>query len=188
MLQLIARLVADYPLKTKALLGKFNFQTSEKPKSKELVEHLLEAISKNDIEFNAALGLLIHQNTPNLPAIEEHDSFDPSADLASTAGKAAGGAASGGWIGAALGVVSGGLGLANSAKQAKTEKDKASAMTMSSLLQYKTVKESNKGMDKASKTKITIAVISIVGLIGGGILLYTLTRPQVQAKPLIPQV
>jgi hypothetical protein len=59
---------------------------------------------------------------------------------------------------------------------------------MSSLLQYKTVKESNKGMDKASKTKITIAVISIVGLIGGGILLYTLTRPQVQAKPLIPQV
>jgi hypothetical protein len=188
MLQLIARLVADYPLKTKALLRKFNIQVSEKPKSKELIDHVLEAISKNDIEFNHALGLLIHQNTPNLPAIEEHDNFDPSADIASTAGKAAGGAVSSGWVGAALGLVSGGLGLANSAKQAKTEKEKASAMTMSSLLQYKTVKESNKGMNKASKTKITIAVISIVGLIGGGILLYILTRSQAQVKPLMPQV
>jgi hypothetical protein len=183
-LQFIAITVAEHPSKIIALLQKFGIQVSTKPKSNELVKVLIDNIAKNDDEFNAALGILIHENIPNLPPIEEHDSFNPSEDIAKTVGKTAGGAASGGWIGAAIGLVSGGLGLANSAQQAKTEKEKASAMTMSSLLQYKTVQEQNKGSNKSSKTKITIAIVSIVGLIGGGILLYVMTRPNTQVKPL----
>jgi sulfur relay (sulfurtransferase) DsrC/TusE family protein len=183
-LQFIAITVAEHPSKIIALLQKFGIQVSTKPKSNELVKVLIDNIAKNDDDFNAALGTLIHENIPNLPPIEEHDSFNPSEDIAKTVGKSAGGAVSGGWMGAALGVVSGGLGLANSAQQAKTEKAKASAMTMSSLLHYKSTQEQSRGSNKSSKTKITIAIVSLVGLIGGGILLYVLTRPNPQVKPL----
>lgn len=84
------------------------------------------------------------------------------------------GAAGGGIVGAALGAVGGIFGFASTAKQQKIEKEKASAMTMSSLLQYKTammnsVKGSGMGM------QVGLALLAIAAVI---FTIYMIKRPK----------
>jgi len=166
MTKVIGIAVAEEPAKIRALLRKYRIRLSDQPNSKELIARLVDKLAHNDERFNMELGQLIHDNVPGIDQLEPFDNFEGAEAVASIGGGAASGAAGGGLWGAGLGIVSGILDLGNKSKEQKIEKDKASAMTFSSMLAYKTAKLQSKGGQKISGTHIAIGVTVVVVLLG----------------------
>jgi|GEM_PF-2680978 len=151
------------------LLKEFGETVSKESTDKVLTEALINQLAQNDPAFIKRLAAIIEQVVPALK-VDIHDHFSEGGLLEAgkeIGGKTAAGAAGGGIVGAALGLVGGVFGFANTVKQQKIEKDKASAMTLSSMLQYKSAKLQAGGSSGRAKTMIVIviAMIVVAGLI-----------------------
>lgn len=111
-------------------------------------------------------GARLYGSNSGLGGFGSSSSGSKLLDGAKTIGAStASGAAGGGIVGAALGAIGGIFGFANSAKQQKIEKEKASAMTLSSMLQYKAAKIAGNGEGMRTLAKIGIALLVVTGLI-----------------------
>lgn len=186
--QMIAITVADIPQKVISLLNKYGISVSNSTSEKNLIRAIIDKVSVNDERFNKDLEALILIAIPELSKESEYDNFGDATKLFSGGGgfkgfggssggtsfldgaktigsSTASGAAGGGIVGAALGAIGGIFGFANSAKQEKIEKEKASAMTLSSMFQYKSAKLGSQGSGQRNTTAIIIAIVALVGII-----------------------
>jgi hypothetical protein len=188
--QMIAITVAENPEALIILLSKFNVPLSESPSSEEMINRVMDKIAQQDLVFNHALEKLIESVMPELAPDKQYDNFGGIKDLfgssntlggfggsgstgsgsklfegASSIGSStASGAAGGGIVGAALGAVGGIFSFASTSKQQKIEKEKASAMTLSSLLQYKTAKMSSGG-GNGMAAQIGLALLALAAIV-----------------------
>lgn len=186
--QMIAITVAELPKEVISLLNSYNIRVSDNTLEKDLIRAIIEKVSTNNEEFNYDLESLILLAIPELSKQSEYDNFGDATKLfggnnslqgfgrssggtsfldgAKTIGSStASGAAGGGIVGAALGAIGGIFGFASTAKQQKIEKEKASAMTLSSMLQYKSAKLGSKGSGQRNTTAIIIAILALVGIL-----------------------
>lgn len=170
--QMIAVTVAEIPQKVLSLLAHYQVSIEGKADEKKIIEAVIDKISEEDQAFNNDLEKLILIAIPDLSPFTQYDNFGEGSsggnflEGAKTIGAStASGAAGGGIVGAALGAIGGIFGFANSKKQEKIEKQKASAMTFSSMLQYKTAKLGSKVSGQPTMTTIVIAIIALVGII-----------------------
>jgi len=157
------------------LLNQFGIKVYKGLSEKNLIREVIEKVAENDARFNQAFEAIIIRAIPDLSKIsnlEKFDGFSPPSggnsflDGATEIGSStASGAAGGGIVGAALGAIGGIFGFATTAKQQKIEKEKASAMTFSSMLQYKSAKLGSSGQGQKNQATIIIAVIAFVGVI-----------------------
>ena len=177
--QMIAITVAEFPKEIILLLTKHGLSVDDNSSEKNIIIAIIEKVSTNDKAFNHDLENLILKALPELKEQSQYDNFGDATKLfggnnsfqgfgggsggtsfldgAKTIGTStASGAAGGGIVGAALGAIGGIFGFANSAKQQKIEKEKASAMTFSSMLQYKSAKLGSKGSGQRNTTAIII--------------------------------
>jgi hypothetical protein len=172
--QMVAITVAEIPNQVLALLRYYQLPIGNEPSDKEIIAIVIEKLADEDSSFNKELELLIIQAIPDLATQSQHDNFggfggssggSSFLDGAKTIGSStASGAAGGGIVGAALGAVGGIFNFANTSKQQKIEKEKASAMTLSSMLQYKAAKLGGNGSGQKTTT-IVISIIALVGII-----------------------
>tara|TARA_R110000868_G_scaffold287181_1_gene547587 strand:- start:167 stop:850 length:684 start_codon:yes stop_codon:yes gene_type:complete len=177
--EMLAVTVAEIPEKVIALLKYYEIQIRDNATEKELITVVVEKVAKQDRDFNMHLEQLILIALPELKSISNYDNFG---DLGALFGGGSGGnklvqgatevgtstasgAAGGGIVGAALGAIGGIFSFATSTKQEKIEKEKASAMTFSSLMQYKSAKLNGKGSGQKTITIIVIAAIALVGVV-----------------------
>ena len=186
--QMIAITVAELPEQVLSLLQNYQFLIENNPTEKEIIQAVIDKVAEKDQAFNQDLEVLINQAIPGLSPPSEYDNFGDGVKLfggsegfkgfggssggssfldgAKTIGSStASGAAGGGIVGAALGAIGGIFGFANSAKQQKIEKEKASAMTFSSMLQYKAAKLGSKGSGQRTTMTIIISILALVGII-----------------------
>lgn len=169
--QLIAITVAEAKEDVIALLIQFNVPIRKNAEEKQVIAAIMKLIAQKDLHFNLALERIIISVLPDLRDLSDYDQFQGNQALSGAkqiGGGAASGAAGGGWVGAILGTVGGVFGFANSVKQQKIEQQKASAMTLSNLLQYKTAKlNSNQQSGLSSQSKIIIALFILTAIILG---------------------
>jgi len=159
--------VAEQPERIKSLLVKYRVRLSEEPGDKELIARIMDKLAHQHEQFNNELGVLIEQAVPGLNALGQYDHFDLEAAGKEIGGSTASGAMGGGIWGAALGAVGGVFNFASTTKQQSIEKEKASAMSFSSLVNYKAVREQNKGVSQSSQSNIVVTlIISAVLLVG----------------------
>lgn len=159
--------VAKAPERVKTFLQDYDLISMPTPTEKQLISSIMEAVAVQDQQFNHDLGKLMDEVLSNALG-EEYDSFFDFGEVGrEIGGGAAQGAAGGGIWGAALGVVGGGLNLANSAQQRKIQEDQASAMSYAGLMEWKTIKEENKIIAQTTSMKIAIALLIVAGLVGG---------------------
>ncbi|MEQ8624464.1 MAG: hypothetical protein RJQ00_06400 [Vicingaceae bacterium] len=186
--QMIAITVAEFPKETVILLNNHGSPVDDNTSEKNLIRAIIEKVSTNDEAFNHDLENLILKALPELEEQSQYDNFGDATKLfggnnslksfggsssgtsfldgAKTIGTStASGAAGGGIVGAALGAIGGIFGFANSAKQEKIEKEKASAMTLASMLQYKSAKLGSRGSGQRNTTAIIIAILAVVGIV-----------------------
>jgi hypothetical protein len=177
--QMLAVTVTDIPEKVKSLLEQYGSIISANYSEEELISAIIEKVAEQDQEFNFELEGLILIAIPELQSISGYDNFLSGGSLfgggssgsslldgAKKVGTStASGAVGGGIVGAALGAVGGIFNFATSAKQEKIEKNKASAMTLSSMMQYKSAKLGSQGSSQRTTTAIIIAIITLVGVI-----------------------
>ena len=170
--QMLAVTVSEIPLKVKSLLQYYGVSIGEDHSDQDLINSVIEKVSEQDEEFNTHLEELILIAIPELQTLSGYDNFGGGSsgnkllDGAKTIGAStAKGAVGGGIVGAALGAIGGIFGFASSAKQEKIEKSKASAMTLSSMFQYKSAKLGSQRSSQKTTTAIIIAIITLVGLI-----------------------
>ena len=138
--QMLAVTVAEIPLKVKSLLLYYRVSIGEDHSDQDLINSVIEKVSEQDEEFNTHLEELILIAIPELQTLSGYDNF--------------GGGSSGNK-------------LLDGAKSigASTAKGAASAMTLSSMFQYKSAKLGSEGASKKTTTAIIIAIITLVGLI-----------------------
>jgi len=190
--QIIAVTVAERAEKVELLLKRFKAPLSESPKPQELISRIMDKLAQQDALFNIEFEALIIEVFPELGGQESFDNFGEAPfqfgsgaritsgssgsnlldGAKSIGGGAASGAASGGVAGGILGAIGGIFGFASSVKQQKIEKEKASAMTFASMLQYKAARLAKGGEGTRTMAKIIIAVIAVIGLVVG-IMIYS---------------
>jgi len=191
--QIIAVTVAEKKIKVLALLRKFQAPLTKKPSSEELITRIMDKLAHKDRKFNQEFEQIIIEVFPELGGQESYDNFGETPfQFGSTAsrgfggssgsslidgaktigGGAASGAASGGVAGGILGAIGGIFGFAASAKQQKAEKEKASAMTFASMLQYKAAKLTQGGAGAKNIAIMVTVVIGVIGLIAA-IMIYS---------------
>jgi hypothetical protein len=178
--EMLAITVAEIPEKVIALLNYYEIKIQDNVTESELISEVVEKVAEQDRDFNIHLEQLILIAIPELKTISAYDNFSDLNGLfggggaegskfmqgASKIGSStASGAAGGGIVGAALGAIGGIFSFATSTKQEKMEKDKASAMTFASMMQYKSAKLGSKGSSQRTATTIVITIIALVGLI-----------------------
>jgi hypothetical protein len=177
--QMIAITVAELPEAVLALLQSYQLPIGDDSTEKEIIQAVIEKVAEKDQAFNLDLEIIINQAIPGLSSSSQYDNFGEELKLfgsgssgsnlldgAKTIGTStASGAAGGGVVGAALGAIGGIFGFANSVKQQKIEKEKASAMTLSSMLQYKTAKLGSKGAGQRTTMTIILSTLVLVGII-----------------------
>jgi len=192
--QMIAVTVAEKPKQLLALLNHYGLSVNGSASEKEIIEAVIDKVAEKDQAFNKDLERIILLAFPDLSPNSQYDNFGEEPQLFGGASRifggsggfkgfgggssgsklvdgaksigtsTASGAAGGGIVGAALGAIGGIFGLANSAKQEQMEKSKASAMTLSSMLQYKAAKLGSKGSSQRTMTAIVISIIALIGI------------------------
>lgn len=192
--QMIAITVAEKEEKVVKLLQRFQAPLSKSPTSQELISRIMDKLAQQDQQFINEFELVIIQVFPEFGGQESFDNFGETPfQFGSTAsrgfgggssgsslldgaksigGGAASGAASGGVAGGILGAIGGIFGFAKSAKEQKTQKAQASAMTFSSMLNYQAARNALKGEGARNMVKIGVAVIVVIGIIAG-IMIYS---------------